>query len=393
LPNEVFSPSHGTDTYNRLNNARWSDTTILSPGCIFQPKSTKDVSRGLKVLANKKCQFAIKSGGHNPNPGANNINGGVSIDLGLLNQISLAADRSYVSLGAGSTWGAAYDKFTGEEGLLFPGGLCGTTGVGGVSLGGGQSYLLPKLGWVVDSVLNYEVVLASGDIVNANQKSHPSLFKALKGGGSNFGIVTRADVATFEQTDIWAGQVITPALPTTVEAALQATTNFTELANSHPNSGAQVVLTYTNGSAIIISSVASNDGTVNPEPLQAFTALQPQLGNTVSLRSMSNVVKELDSNQASGYRYAFFVFSQTVDIFTPCVNLISGTPPQQSPSSMTTQPSQPSKTSPPPSTPTSNPRSPTWISSSSLSPCPRSPRPTRQPEAATPWDCQTAQKT
>ncbi|KAF7588225.1 hypothetical protein BBP40_006008, partial [Aspergillus hancockii] len=304
LPNEVFSPSNGSDTYTKLNNARWSDTTILSPGCIFQPKSAKDVARGLKVLVNKKCQFAIKSGGHNPNPGANNINGGVSIDVGLLNGISLAPDRSSVSLGAGSTWGAAYDKFTGEEGLLFPGGLCGTTGVGGVSLGGGQSYLLAKLGWVVDSVLNYEVVLASGDIVNANQKSHPDLFKALKGGGSNFGIVTRADIATFEQTDIWAGQVITPALPATVEAALHATTNFTEQANFHPDAGAQVIFTYTNGSAVIISSIASNDGTENPEPLQAFTALQPQLGNTVSRRSMSNVVKELDSHQASGYRDA-----------------------------------------------------------------------------------------
>lgn len=303
MPHEVFSPSHGKATYNRLNNARWSDTTILSPDCIFQPKDTEDVSRGLKVLVEKRCQFAIKSGGHNPKPGANNINGGVSIDLGLLNQTTLAPDRSYVSLGTGSTWGAAYDEFTGKDGVLFPGGLCGSTGVGGISIGGGQSYLIPKVGWVVDNVLNYEVVLASGRIVNANQKSHPDLFKALKGGGSNFGIVTRTDVAAFEQGDIWAGQVITPGVPATVEAALQATANFTEQANSHPDVGTQVVFTYSNGSTVIISSISSNDGTENPAPLQGFTALQPQVGNTVSLRAMSDVVKELDQNQASGYRF------------------------------------------------------------------------------------------
>lgn len=247
------------------------------------------------------CQFAIKSGGRNPIPGANNINGGVSVDLGLLNQTVLSADRKFISLGAGARWGAAYDTFA-DDGILFPGGLCGTTGVGGVSVGGGESYLQPRVGWVVDNVLNYQVVLASGDIVNAKQTSNKDLFKALKGGGSNFGIVTRADIAAFEQGDIWAGQVIVPALTTTIEATLLATTNFTTQNNVNPNAGAQIVFICSNGSAVIISSIASTDGTVNPEALQGFTAVQPQIGNTVRLRSMSNVVHELDQNQDNGFR-------------------------------------------------------------------------------------------
>jgi hypothetical protein len=302
LPNEVFSPDTPNNaTYTLLNNARWSQTTILAPGCVFQPASADHISQGIKVLVAGSCRFAIKAGGHNPIPGANNINGGVSIDLGLLNQTALSTDRSFVSLGAGGRWGTAYDTFV-EDGILFPGGLCGTTGVGGVSIGGGESYLQPRVGWVVDNVLNYEIVLASGEIVNANQTSNSDLFKALKGGGSNFGIVTRADVAAFEQGNIWAGQIIVPALPQTVEATLLATTNFTTQNNVNPNLGAQIVFTYSNGSSVIIASIASTDGTVNPEALQGFTTLQPQIANTVGLRSLSAVVHELDANQHSGYR-------------------------------------------------------------------------------------------
>ena len=304
LPSEVFSPGKPeNNTYTLLNNARWSKTTILAPGCIFQPTSVDHVSKGIQVLVAGLCQFAIKSGGHNPIPGANNINGGVSIDLGLLNQISLSADRTSVSLGAGGRWGAAYDAFA-DDGILFPGGLCGPNGVGGVSIGGGQSYVQPRVGWVVDNVLNYEIVLASGKIVNANQTSHSDLYKALKGGGNNFGIVTQVDVAAFEQGDIWAGEIIVPGSPQTLEATLQATVKFTAQNNVNPNLGAQIVVTYSNGSAIIVFSIASTDGIVNPEGLQSFTAVQPQIANTVKLRSLGDVVHELDKNQDNGFRCA-----------------------------------------------------------------------------------------
>lgn len=307
LPNEVFSPETGNTTtngtiYDLLNNARWSKTSVLAPGCVFRPASAEHVSQGLKVLVNRSCPFAIKAGGHNPIPGSNNIDGGVSVDVGLLNHTSLSADRTFVSLGSGVRWGQAYDTFVESEGILFPGGLCGQTGVGGVLLGGGESYLQPRVGWGVDSVLNYEIVLASGEIVNANQTSNKDLFRALKGGGSNFGIVTRADVSVVKQGDIWAGQIISPGIPQTLEATLQATTNFTAQNNLNPNVGAQVVITFSNGTATIISSIASTDGTVNPEVLQGFTAVQPQIANTVKTRSLSNVVHELDSNQADGYR-------------------------------------------------------------------------------------------
>jgi len=301
LPNEVFSPASDNATYSLLNDNRWSKTTVLTPNCIFEPSSPDHVSKGVKVLVKNSCKFAIKGGGHNPLPGANNINGGVSVDLNLLNSTALSADRTFVSLGAGGHWGGAYDAFA-SDGVIFPGGLCGGTGVGGVSIGGGESYLQPRVGWAVDNVLNYEVVLASGQIVNANQMSHPDLYKALKGGGSNFGIVTRVDSAVVEEANIWAGQVINPGLPTTLEATLKATVDFTTAANINPNVGAQVVLTFSKGVPTIISSIASTDNTVNASALQPFLAIEPQIANTVHSRTLSDVVHELDTNQNSTYR-------------------------------------------------------------------------------------------
>lgn len=222
--------------------------------------------------------------------------------LGALNQIEIASDGKTVRLGTGARWGQVY-KFVADKGLLVPGGLCGGTGIGGVSTGGGESYLLASHGWVVDNVVNYQVVLASGAIVDANQKTNPTLYKALKGGGNNFGVVTRIDVAAIAQPKLWGGSILLPYFPDSAIATLNALTNFTALSNAQPNNGAQVVITYTaTGQALIALSLASTDATVNSTGLAPFTSLQPQIANTMGLRTISDIVTELDTNQADGFR-------------------------------------------------------------------------------------------
>ena len=247
----------------------------MSPSCIFQPASADEVSRALKILIAGQCQFAIKSGGHMPILGANNIDDGITIDLGWLNQTILSPDRSFVSLGAGNTWLNAYRNLAADE-VAFPGGVCGTTGVGGVSLGGGESLFQPRVGWVVDNVLNYEIVLASGEVAIVNETKYPDLYKALKGGGSNFGIVTRVDVAVFDQGDMWAGQIVVPAFSKTIERALLATTAFIEQNNMNPNAGLQTAfINFANGTRVINFGFSSTDGAINPDILRTFTMMQP----------------------------------------------------------------------------------------------------------------------
>ncbi len=114
---------------------------MLNPSCVFRPSSTDNLAQAVTLLtaaalngrSGSTCQIAVKSGGHMPTPGANDIDGGISIDLGWLNQTVLSADKSFVSLGAGARWIHAYQTLF-SQGVAFPGGLCGTTGVGGLSL-------------------------------------------------------------------------------------------------------------------------------------------------------------------------------------------------------------------------------------------------------------------
>lgn len=92
----------------------------------------------MQILVAGLCLFAIKSGGHNANPTFNDINNGVSLDLGLLNTAALSLDRTSITLGAGTNMKQAYASIE-NEGIAFPAGICEGVGVGGLSTGGGES--------------------------------------------------------------------------------------------------------------------------------------------------------------------------------------------------------------------------------------------------------------
>ncbi|KAJ9132960.1 FAD binding domain protein [Coniochaeta hoffmannii] len=234
----------------------------------------------------------------------NNIDNGVTIDLRLLNEASISVDRTSVTLGAGTTMGQAYATF-GEQNVTFPGGICDGVGVGGLSTGGGQSFFLPKVGWFVDNILNYEVVLASGSIVNANQTSNSDLFKALKGGSTNFGIVTKVDVAAFVNNGIWGGQIVIPATNDTTQQLLEVFTDFTTANDDYPDAAVMVVGKYSaDGTKILDIGLASTNGTENPSILAPFVDLQPQALNTIAHKPIARFVQEVSLPMPDGYREA-----------------------------------------------------------------------------------------
>lgn len=102
------------------------------------------------------------------------------------------------------SWSDVY-KYLEPHGLAVPGGRIGPVGVPGLLLAGGVNFYGNEVGWAADSVVNYEIVLADGSLTNVNKKHLPDLFWALKGGSSNFGIVTRFDVETIKSPKIWGG--------------------------------------------------------------------------------------------------------------------------------------------------------------------------------------------
>ncbi|RBQ70467.1 hypothetical protein FVER53590_12285 [Fusarium verticillioides] len=192
-----------TKSYNATLASYWSkQESALHPNCILQPDSAHDVATTLKIVsAHKDCEFSIKGHGHAPAAGFANSNGGVTIDMTTLSSVSLNKKSTIASIDAGAKWLDVYQHLDGS-GVQVAGGRNGNVGVGGLLLGGGISHFTTKVGWACDRVINYEVVLANGTISNANNKENSDLLLALKGGGNNFGVVTRFDIQTFPQGDI-----------------------------------------------------------------------------------------------------------------------------------------------------------------------------------------------
>ena len=161
----------------------------------------------MPVVSCFSIPFAVRSGGHTTHAGSASISGGLLIALGRLTELSFSADGSIAYVGPGNRWGQVYG-FLKPYGKLVVGGRMYPIGVGGLITGGGNSYLSDHHGLPCDNVDSFEVVLASGRIVTASPLQNPDLFRALKGGGGNFGIVTRFALFTVPSRGVWGGEAI-----------------------------------------------------------------------------------------------------------------------------------------------------------------------------------------
>ncbi|KAF2704941.1 FAD-binding domain-containing protein [Pleomassaria siparia CBS 279.74] len=194
-------------SYNATEKAYWSlQEASLTPSCIAQPSTSQHVADIVSTIVSHGCTFAIKGQGHAPSAGFANINDGVTIDMTGLHTISVNEDASVASVGAGASWLDVY-TFLDPLNKTVAGGRNGAVGVGGLTLGGGISYFSPQVGFTCDTVINFEVVLASGHVIDANGTSHTDLFRALKGGMNNFGVVTRFDFSTLPIGEILGGGI------------------------------------------------------------------------------------------------------------------------------------------------------------------------------------------
>ncbi|KGO52166.1 FAD linked oxidase, N-terminal [Penicillium expansum] len=192
LENSLFFVSSSVYKYEAANF--WSNTELMAPGCVFRPQSSAQLAEGIVALGNANAQFAVRGGGHMGIRGSNNINGGVLIVMSNLTTLELSKDQ----------WSDVYEYLQKFE-LTAAGGRLGPVGVPGLLLAGGVNFYGNQVGFSCDTIVNYEIILADGSIVEANKASYPDLFWALKGGSSNFGIVTRFDLETIKSPKVWAG--------------------------------------------------------------------------------------------------------------------------------------------------------------------------------------------
>ena len=179
-----------------------------SPALIARCVDIADVIAAVNFAREQKLTLAVRGGGHN-GPGLGTCDDGLVIDLSDMKGIHVDPMARTARVEGGCTWGEV-DHATHPYGLATPSGFISTTGVGGLTLGGGIGYLSRTHGLTIDNLLGVDLVLADGSFVTANAKEHADLFWAVRGGGGNFGVVTSFLFQLHPISTVYGGPMLWP---------------------------------------------------------------------------------------------------------------------------------------------------------------------------------------
>src|SRR5215207_1023736 len=178
------------------------------PALIVRCRTTADVVAALEFARSAGLEVSVRGGGHNV-AGRAVTDGGVMISLADMTEVAVDPASATAVAQGGATW-AELNTATGEHGLAVTGGVISTTGIAGLTLGGGLGWLMGKHGLAADNLLSVELVTAGGDVVRASEDENDDLFWAVRGGGGNFGVVTWFEFRMHELTTIYGGLVAHP---------------------------------------------------------------------------------------------------------------------------------------------------------------------------------------
>jgi FAD/FMN-containing dehydrogenase len=173
------------------------------PRAVILAQQVADVIGGVNFARDGGLELAVKGGGHSA-PGFGTTEGGVVIDLAQMRDVHVDPVARTARAGGGATWGD-FNYATHAYGLATTGGIVSTTGIGGLTLGGGIGYLARAHGLSVDNLRSAEVVTADGQVLTASADENADMFWALRGGGGNFGVVTNFEFGLHAVDDIYAG--------------------------------------------------------------------------------------------------------------------------------------------------------------------------------------------
>jgi FAD/FMN-containing dehydrogenase len=206
----------------------WNAMIDRSPTVIVQAERTPDVVAAVHFAGEQDLPVAVRGGGHNV-AGLAVCDNGVMIDLSRMRRVVVDPARRTARAQGGATW-LDFDTATAAHGLATTGGAISTTGIAGLTLGGGLGNLMRSYGLTCDNLLSAEVVTADGDVLIASATENPDLFWALRGGGGNFGVVTEFEYRLHPVTTVLAGLIAFP-----VNLAREVLVRFREVTGSAPD--------------------------------------------------------------------------------------------------------------------------------------------------------------
>jgi FAD/FMN-containing dehydrogenase len=186
----------------------WNGMIDRRPAFIARCKSVADVQSAVRFAAQNNLLTAIRGGGHNA-AGLGICDDGVVIDLGGMRDVLVDPARRLARVGGGALW-SDLDRATAGFGFATTGGVVSSTGVGGLTLGGGLGWLMRSHGLACDNLVAAELVTADARVVRASESENADLFWALRGGGGNFGIVTSFEFQLHSVATVFGGMLIYP---------------------------------------------------------------------------------------------------------------------------------------------------------------------------------------
>ena len=239
---ELIEPGH--PDYDRTR-AVFNGMIDRRPALIARCATPRDVADALAHGRRQGLDIAVRAGGHSA-AGMSTNDGGLVVDLRPMNGVNVDAERRTARVGGGATWGE-FDRAAQVHGLATTGGRASTTGVGGLTLGGGSGWLERRFGLACDNLRSATLVTADGREVTASATENPELFWALHGGGGNFGVVTSFEFALHHVgPTVLAGLLFWPA-----DAAWEVARAYRDLASDAPEEL---------GSALIFVTAPAEEG-------------------------------------------------------------------------------------------------------------------------------------
>jgi FAD/FMN-containing dehydrogenase len=318
LSGPVLAPGDpGYDDARRVRNG----LIDRYPAAIARCLHTADVADAVDFGRNEGLEISVRGGGHSV-AGKAVTDGGLMIDLSLMKGVHVDHARSATRAAAGVTVGEL-DRANGAFGLATPSGVVSSTGIAGLTLGGGIAWLMGRHGMAVDNLLSAEVVLASGKVVTAGEDADPDLFWALRGGGGNFGVVTSFEYRTHPIVSVLGGPVLHP-----LAAAPQLFSFYREFAADLPDdlSTQAVFLHAPDGSGAKLCGIAvchagddAGRAEADVRPLRRFGAPAADMIQRMPYASMNTGVDWLAPAGALSYwKSAFFsdLSDAAVDVMT-----------------------------------------------------------------------------